>query len=223
MEAKKNQETVTSKKNEISNEAPAQTSSVYNQPQFQQPQEDFFNSTPDLPSNYNKNKLVFMIRDPHWAFAYWELNEALINEHDLNNKTRIIRVYDITNTRTVETADSYYDINLTDNADNWYINLNQPNRTFILELGYLYNGIFIPLVRSNPGTTPRDDISDQIDQEWMLNDEQFSTILNASGANQLFMQIGSQELMKFIAGNISEESSISSGNISSPLGSSFLK
>ena len=69
--------------------------------------------------------------------------------------------------------------------------------------GYIgQNGNFVTVLRSNAVTTPREDVSDQVDEEWMMTDEQFKKILQASGANQMFEQIGSQEMVKFLSNNV---------------------
>jgi hypothetical protein len=178
----------------------------------------------NLPDNYNKDKLVFMIRDPRWGFVYWEITGSLKEKHNLNSIEKFIRCYDITGTDKVESSLSFFDIKINDNTNNWYINFPSSNRTYIVDYGYFKDGKFITVLRSNPATFPRSEISDQIDQEWMMNDDQYQYLLKASGAGQLFQQIGSQELLKFIAGNVNE--SLSSGNnssISSPFGDNFNK
>lgn len=219
LESQKVLETAQEKRSELGSNPSSQTA----QQPFYDPQgnakEDYFNSIPELPGHYGRNKLVFMIRDPQWGFVYWEMNESLINEHNLNNKERFLRVYDISESGSPERTTSFFDIKLDGMSHNWYIKLAQANRTFIVDLGYFQEGRFITVLRSNPGTTPRDAISDQLDQEWMMNDKLFAKIMGASGADSLFQQNASQELMKFISANINE--SLSSGSISSANVSSF--
>jgi len=169
---------------------------------------------PELPSSYGKNKIIFMIRDPYWGFAYWDISEELKKEHNLLNIDKFLRVYDITSNNTPDAPDSFFDIKVNNEANNWYIKLPSPNRNFIIDYGYFKNGNFITLLRSNPARTPRDNVSENIDEEWMLTDDQFALIMKASGADQLFQQIGSQELIKFLASNLNEE--ISSNPGSSP-------
>lgn len=173
-----------------------------------------FQDIPELPSSYGKNKIVFMVRDPYWGFVYWEITPELKNEHNLNSIDKFLRVYDITTNNTPDNPDYFFDIKINNDANNWYIKFPQPNRNFIIDYGYFENGNFKTLLRSNPAKTPRDNVSNIIDEEWMLTDEQFSLIMKASGADQLFEQIGSQELMKFLAGNVNED--ISSNPGSSP-------
>ena len=121
-----------------------------------------------------------------------------------------MRVYDINGGKSPENPNSYFDIKLVSGANNWYINFPSPNTTYIVDLGFFRDGVFITLLRSNAATTPRDDVSDQIDVEWMMSDDIMKKLLKASGADQLFQQMGSQELMKFLAGNITEGGETSS-------------
>ena len=118
----------------------------------------------------------------------------------------------------MKNSDSFFDIKVNDLANNWYINLGAPNKTYIVDLGYFKDSKFITLLRSNVASTPRDDVSEQIDQEWMLTDEKFRMILQASGGNTLFQHDGSQELMKFLAGNVEESLSSGGASLSSPIG-----
>ncbi|MCG8570614.1 MAG: DUF4912 domain-containing protein [Spirochaetes bacterium] len=213
--AEKVTETAQEIKKDFSQDSSSQSSSALSQPQ-PQPQYNTFSDAPPLPSHYGKNKMIFMVRDPFWGFVYWETNQAVMDEHQLYNQTKYLRVYDITGTNNPEQPHSHFDIKINNTANNWYINFPQPNRTYVIDLGYIKDGQFITVLRSNIASTPRDDVSDQIDEEWMMSDEYFNNILKASGADQLFQQIGSQELMKFLAGNVTEES-LFSGNVSSPV------
>lgn len=206
LEAQKVSETAAEKKKDLEDNP----SSGQGAPENKTPQ-PFFNDIPELPEVYGKNKLVFMVRDPLWGFVYWEMNENLYNEHNLTDQEKYLRIYDISSASSPEDSDSYFDIKINDLANNWYIKFPQSNKTYIVDLGYFKDGTFVTVMRSNPATTPREDVSDQIDEEWMLTGDQFATILRASGADELFQQIGSQELMKFLAGNVSEENSLSSG------------
>ena len=222
LQHEKNNEVAEVKKEEITEK----TSSFINaQPVFNENNKDNLNNGQSLPSKYGKDKFVFMVRDPKWGFVYWELTDGLINMHNLNASEKFLRCYDITSSGIPETPDSFFDIKINDLANNWYINFPDSNRMFIIDLGYFKDGNFVTVLRSNAASLPRDSISDQVDQEWMFPDDLYQYLLKASGADQLFQQIGSQELMKFLAGNVNEN--LSSGgvtsSVSSPFGASFNK
>ena len=159
-----------------------------------------FNKIPDLPHNYGKDKLVFMIKDPNWGFVYWEFSENLSNFHGIydSSKEKYLRVYDITDGKTCENPNYYIDVKINLVANNWYLDFLVPNKVYIIEMGYFRDADFIKVLRSNSVITPRDAVSDQIDQEWMLTDEQFRILLMASGINKM----GSSEISSRFASKI---------------------
>jgi hypothetical protein len=222
LENNKLNETAETKEKEISGN---QASSI-NQPYYEE-RKDIFKDIKNLPEHYNKDKLVFMVRDPYWAFTYWEISDCLKNNHNLFTEEKYLRVYDITDSNNQDKPDYFFDIKLTDIAQNWYIKLPKANSTYFLDFGYFKDGKFINILRSNVASSPRDSISDKIDVEWMMPDEDYRRLLEASGANKMFQQIGSMEMMKFLSGNVSEENNNSSGGLglssSSPMGASFSK
>jgi hypothetical protein len=81
-------------------------------------------------------------------------------------------VYDITDIIfTGMNANKFFDIDLSSDARNWYINTGEPNRSFCVDIGYLSSdGKFYVVARSNVVSTPRDGMSDIIDEEWMTID-----------------------------------------------------
>ena len=59
-------------------------------------------------------------------------------------------------------------------ATNWYLHVNAPDRSFVVDIGLLTRqGRFLLLARSNRVTTPRFGPSDVIDEEWMTTDENY--------------------------------------------------
>jgi hypothetical protein len=211
LEKQKVNETVSAKKEDLIDNPSSQTSQKVTH-------HAIYEDVPDLPNIYGKNKMVFMVRDPLWGFTYWEVTQDLRDQHGLNGSDIYLRVYDITENGDPDKASSWFDIKVGNDAMNWYIKFPAPNKTFIVDYGYIRDGQFVTVLRSNPASTPRDDVSDQTDQEWMLTDEQFRLILQASGADSMFDQTGSQELMKFIAGNVEESLSSGGASLSSPIG-----
>ena len=171
----------------------------------------------ELPEAYGKDRLIFLIRDPAWGFVYWEIESNTRFKHNLDGTEKYLRIYDITDSNSCENCSSFFDIKIDGSTNNWYINLQKANRSFIVDYGYFKDNNFVTVLRSNTGKTPRDAVSDQIDQEWMLTDEQFRLIFLASGADSLFKHDGSQELMKFISGNVEEGISSGGASITSPV------
>ena len=96
-----------------------------------------------------------------------------------------LRIYDITDGRSCENPNYFVDVKINLVANNWYLDFLAPNKSYIAEMGYFRNGNFTKVLRSNSVITPRDAVSDQIDQDWMLTDEQFKILLLASGINKM--------------------------------------
>ena len=92
-----------------------------------------------LPHRYGVDRLALMARDPHWLYAYWEITAT--KQEDLNtvygpdawSSTRpVLRVYDVTGVDFDGTnAKSYVDIHVDEHADNWHIQVGQPDRSFV--------------------------------------------------------------------------------------------
>jgi hypothetical protein len=130
---------------------------------------------PALPWSYGDCKITALVRDPYWLFVYWEINDAKREEIASRYGSKawdgarpVLRVYDTTNLYYFDSR-HYVEIAINDYANNWYICTGQPNRTFCIELGRVRpDGSFIFVARSNFVSTPRDQLSEVIDEEWLL-------------------------------------------------------
>ena len=134
------------------------------------PQQDWM-----LPKNYGDTKIVLMMRDPNWLFAYWEINDhtryslkEMLGGSVFENSRVILRVYDITDIKfNGENANSSFDLEIGNN-DRWYINVPEVDRSYCVEVGFRTpDGRFIMVARSNTVLHASDTVSDVIDEEWM--------------------------------------------------------
>ncbi|MEI0531438.1 DUF4912 domain-containing protein [Brachyspira pilosicoli] len=125
----------------------------------------------ELPDRYNETKLTLMMRDPEWCFFYWDISDNDVSYHSLKNRRISVRIfhvfgYDITN------GEIHREVDVNAIYGDRYINLAMPHAYFIAELGYYdENNRFIVLARSNMIYAPRDSISSNYDEEWMVNEE----------------------------------------------------
>ncbi len=143
-----------------------------------------------FPPGYGDNKIVLLVRDPWWVFAYWEIRRdkeedtrrSIENSGDSVDKS-ILRVYDVTNVNfNGRNAHSYFDIELKGLASNWYINVGAPDKNWVVDIGILTKkGSFYPLARSNSVRTPRFGMSDQLDAEWMMPEDEYWKMFGLSG------------------------------------------
>lgn len=143
-----------------------------------------------FPPGYGDNKIVLLSRDPWWVFAYWEIRrdkeEEIIrtiqNAKD-NVEKSILRVYDVTDVNfNGRNAHSSFDIDLKGLANNWYINVGNPDRSWLVDIGVLSRKRnFYLLARSNVVRTPRFGMSDLLDAEWMMPEDEYWRIFGLSG------------------------------------------
>lgn len=172
----------------------------------------------ELPQGYGDNKIVLMVRDPYWLHAYWEMPawkmdelRSLMGHESFAKAKKMLRVYDVTDIIfTGMNANKSYDIDLSSDARNWYLNPGEPNRSYCVDIGYMDPyGKFYVVARSNIVTSPRDSMSDVIDEEWMTIDwERMYALSGGFGIGR-----SSGEIKELINKRLKEE--LSSGFVSS--------
>jgi hypothetical protein len=142
----------------------------------------------ELPYHYNNDSIVLLVRDPHWAFTYWEVThgklEAGMAQLGCNGSGSLtLRVYDVTDTDfNGHNAHNFRDIGVYERVGSWYVNTGMPGRSFIIDLGLKApDGRFITLARSNAVKTPPDTVSSILDEEWVLPEQDYRRIFALSG------------------------------------------
>lgn len=139
----------------------------------------------ELPQAYGEDRIVLMVRDPYWAFAYWEVSPGRLEREKAWfgwNSKLAVRIYDITGVQFNGTnAGGYYDQEVFDRVGDWYFDLGRPSHSFCADIGLLSpEGKFLTLARSNYITMPRDSVSDVVDEVWMLVEDDFMKIYGMS-------------------------------------------
>ncbi len=173
-----------------------------------------------LQDKYGDNRVVLMTRDPHWCYIYWDLSVDLMasKAKTINEKyDMILRVYDITGIDfNGNNAHKFIDIQVNGEAGNWYINVWDAGKTYIVDVGYkTASGKFVLLARSNGVRTPDDKISNVTDEEWMVVDEDFDELFRLSGGGKSGRMGASEGFRSPIESGLSSET-VSS--FSSPVG-----
>ena len=179
-----------------------------------------------FPSGYGDNKIVILARDPWWIFTYWEIKKD--REDDIRHKIEssgeaaeksILRIYDVTDVSfNGHNAHSFFDIDLKGLANNWYVNVGTPDRSWVVDIGIVSNkGNFYLLARSNVIKTPRFGMSDKLDAEWMMPEEDYWRMFSLSGG--FGVGKGSLEVREMLKKRLEEQ--VTSGAISS--GASFYR
>jgi len=138
----------------------------------------------EFPSAYGENKIVLLVRDPWWIFAYWEITPAreteimsAIQREGLSRERTALRIYDVTG-RADSEAHNFFDIEIHGLFGQWHVDVGKPDREWIAEIGIrTRDGRFLALARSNRVRTPRYGLSDILDEEWMMPDELYWKLL----------------------------------------------
>ncbi len=138
----------------------------------------------ELPSGYDQDKIILQVRDPRWLHSYWELKDQTIQGlksklgDDFYRAKKILRVYDVTNIIfNGSNANRFFDIQINDFANSWYVDTAGPGRAWCVDLGLmLADGRFITILRSNVVQTPLDGPSWVTDEEWMIPYEMFARL-----------------------------------------------
>ncbi len=133
---------------------------------------------PDLPEGYGEEKITLMSRDPYLAYVYWEVTQGRLEREKAWfgwNSKLCIRIYDVTGVRfDGRNAIGYFDQEIFERISSWYFDLGRPRHSFVADIGLRSEeGKFLTLARSNYVTMPRDGVSEAVDEEWMLVDEEF--------------------------------------------------
>jgi len=123
---------------------------------------------PELPGAYGIDRLTLMVRDPHWLFCYWELNEALVAaaraEFD-GPCWKVLRIHLLGEDESVLDG---WEHSLPDSARSWYVHTGRPGALFRAELGLVdAQGRYRRLLASNIVRAPVDSPSERWDEEWI--------------------------------------------------------
>jgi hypothetical protein len=153
----------------------------FSHPEVNRPTKTF---SRELPSRYEQDKMSLMVRDPWWLYTYWELKQATVErlkselKDEFYKAKRVLRVYDVTDIIfNGLNANRFFDIEIHEFANNWYIDAAGPGRSWCVDLALrLSNGRFITILRSNVVQSPPDGPSSITDEEWMIPDDMFARL-----------------------------------------------
>ena len=122
----------------------------------------------DLPYSYGETKFVLMVRDPYWAFSYWDFSgdtwEWVQTQIRGDSSLKpVIRIHDLSAKQT-------FDLLVALEVRNWYLCLGTPDHRYLAELGLGSPSRFLLIAKSNEVCTPRNTPSSVIDPEWPAYD-----------------------------------------------------
>ncbi len=138
-----------------------------------------------------KERLVLMVRDAYWLHAYWELSRLSVERaqsalgQEWHTARPVLRLYEVSSGKTTSSAEAFLrDIEVHGGVNNWYIDVQDPPKSYRLDIGYRStSGRFFTLARSTVVTTPKADSSDAIDENWQEVAENYEKIYALSGGS----------------------------------------
>lgn len=153
----------------------------------------FVDRGPELPGGYSQDKVFAMVRDPNWLYAYWDLSGGARERIAAAGEsgTWILRVHDLSN-------GSYEDVPVLLEGGNWYLPVAAETE-YRVDIGFLTrDGRFLLAASSHTVRTPRMGISQLVDEEWLILEDEFLRLMEFSDGLTRFS--GSRFLSEVITG-----------------------
>jgi hypothetical protein len=194
----------TSKRSKVSQKAPQKTSVVKKtvaaappspelQKNLRQWQEELID-TKDLAATSNgettpaKDRLILMVRDPYWLQAYWEISRQSVERARVALSQNwylakpLLRLWEVRRDGTSHSERVFVkDIEIHGRVNNWYINVDNPPRSFEVDIGYATpDRKFFCLARSNIVSTPHAATTGN-ELDWSALADEFERIYALSG------------------------------------------
>jgi len=87
-----------------------------------------------IPDYYNDTRIVLLLRDPSWAFAYWDIRDTDLEEKKKKSGYNglLLRVHECSTDGKGSLVS--FDIPVQPNDNRWYINLPQQEMRYYVEL-----------------------------------------------------------------------------------------
>jgi len=134
----------------------------------------FVDRGPELPWEYGQDKIFAMIRDPNWIYAYWDLSGgSRARLASVHGGVWILRVHNLG-------AQYWEDIPVLPEGGNWYLPVASDTE-YRIDIGMLDpSGHFHLAASSRPVRTPRMGISESVDEEWLILEDEFRRLMEFS-------------------------------------------
>tara|TARA_B100000212_G_scaffold232574_1_gene176807 strand:+ start:2939 stop:4039 length:1101 start_codon:yes stop_codon:yes gene_type:complete len=123
------------------------------------------NQTSSIPTTIDTNtNLVFLPRDPEWAYVFWQISESDRNKaQSLGANKLCLRLYDVTGLKEGDfNQGTLREIAVDSYSTEWYLPIPVSDRDYKVELGYRYGFKWMSLAFSSPSHVPSSQPSEQI-------------------------------------------------------------
>ena len=116
------------------------------------------------PTVDSKTNLVFLPRDPEWAYVFWHISEADREKaKSLGANKLCLRLYDVTGAKDGNfNQGTLREIAVDSYSTEWYLPIPVSDRDYKVELGYRYGFKWMSSAFSSAGHVPNSQPSEQI-------------------------------------------------------------
>ncbi len=118
-----------------------------------------------MPKTYNETAIKVLVRDPSWAFAFWDISDnerqALVDGEW--ESSLFLRVFELPEGAQAEAKKEFFDIPVAIDDFQWYINLPKAKARYRIELCARTGGKLKVLARSRDAWVPRQFLDSPID------------------------------------------------------------
>jgi hypothetical protein len=140
-----------------------------------------------LPERYNAMRVVMMLRDPYWAFVYWDVKgeslRAMKKEYEADTALlRVLRLRSGTADAAPGSVLEAYDIPLGPDDSSWYVNIPEQDSFYCVELVFQGRNAEKVIGRSNTIRVPRGVTREDLA---LKDGTPLDTILSLSGVENL--------------------------------------
>jgi len=121
--------------------------------------------SPEIPTTVDtKTNLVFLPRDPDWAYVFWQISDVDREKaKSLGANKLCLRLFDVTGSKDGEfNQGTLREIAVDSYSTEWYLPIPVPDRDYKVELGYRYGFKWMSLAFSAAGHVPNSQPSEQI-------------------------------------------------------------
>ncbi|MCR5401523.1 MAG: DUF4912 domain-containing protein [Treponema sp.] len=139
-----------------------------------------------VPKSYNSTEVKIMLRNPAWAFIYWNISEAdQISLESAFVSEMKLRVNSYS-TRDQQKADEYFDVQISKEDNGQYVLLPPGKKFFRVDLLFKLDGIIDILASSNILEMPKNSPFLANIKPGKLSG--ITPVLKASGMEELLLQ-----------------------------------
>ncbi|MBP5569361.1 MAG: DUF4912 domain-containing protein [Treponema sp.] len=140
----------------------------------------------DLPSNYNETQISCILRNPVWAFVFWNISESdQVKLKELDDCNIMIRVCILASDQEIKPVESF-EVNASLDSQEQYILLPAGKQFFRFELVYVAGATGKVLAFSPVITIPQG--GEALNNFQPGKEDDYSEIIKLSGINKVLME-----------------------------------